>query len=83
MSTVCTPCQATTMLIHLKNGTYLQITFMKYDKYCPRILGDKAQNTLFHIFFLQSRAKRHNTPKIYCSMYDNLGKSFSKYESHP
>ncbi len=39
-----------TMLIHLKDGTYLQITFMKYDPYYPRILGVKAQNTLFHIF---------------------------------
>ena len=63
MCTVCTPCQATTMPIHLKDGTYLQITFMKYDKYCPRILGDKAENTLFHIFFPQSQAKRYTTQK--------------------
>ena len=43
---------ATTMPIHLKDGTYLQITFafMKYDQYCPRILGVTAQHTLFNMF---------------------------------
>ncbi len=42
---------ATIMARHLKDGTYLQITFMKYDQYYPRILGVNAQNTLFHIFY--------------------------------
>ncbi len=26
---------ATIMPIHLTDGTYLHITFMKYDEYCP------------------------------------------------
>ncbi len=42
---------ATIMPIHLKDGTYLQITFMKYDQCCLRILRVNPQNTLFHIFF--------------------------------
>ncbi len=66
-----------------KDGTYLEITFMKYDQYYPRILGVNAQNTLFHIFYPISLTKKHNTPKIYPSMCDNPGKSFSKYESNP
>ncbi len=51
-------------------------SIIKYDQYCPRILGVNAQNTLFHLFSPESRAKRHITPKIYTSMY-NLRKSFS------
>ncbi len=42
---------ATIMPKHLKDATYLKITFMKYGQYCPQILGVNAQNTLFHIFF--------------------------------
>ncbi len=45
---------ATIMARHLKdgNGSYLQITFMKYEQYYPRILGVNARNTPFHIFYL-------------------------------
>ena len=54
------------MLIHLKDGTYLQITFMKYDQYCPQILGVDARNILFHIFFRKVERKgtlhRKSTP---------------------
>ncbi len=35
----------------LKDGSYLQITFMTYNQYYPQILGVDAQNTLFHIFY--------------------------------
>ena len=35
---------ATIMPINLKDGTYLQIPFIKYDQYCPQILGVKEQN---------------------------------------
>ncbi len=66
MCTVGKPCQATIMPIHLKDGIYLQITFMKYDKYCPGILGVKAQNTFSYIFFhkveLQGTLHQKSTP---------------------
>ncbi len=41
---------ATIMRRHLKDGTYVQITFMKYNQYYPWNLGVNAQHTLFHIF---------------------------------
>ncbi len=37
---------------------------------------------LFLTYFIH-KGTLHVTPKIYPSIYDNLGKSFSKYESHP
>ena len=51
---------ATIMPIHLKDGTYLQITFMKYDQYCPPILGVNTQNILFHIFSVKLSEKAKN-----------------------
>ena len=33
--------------IHLEDGTYLQLTFLKYDQYCKQILRVGVQNTLF------------------------------------
>ncbi len=52
---------ATILAIHLKDGIFIQIKFMKYDQYCPRILGVKntnspdAKNILFHIFLKGDR----------------------------
>ena len=40
----------TIMTIQFKDGSCLQITFMKYDQYCPRILGVNIQSTLFQTF---------------------------------
>ncbi len=36
-----------------KDGTYLEITFMKYmyDQYCSRIIRVNAWNTLFDMFY--------------------------------
>ncbi len=40
------------------DGTCLQITFTKYDQYCPPIQGLGAQNTLFsHFFFWKVEQK--------------------------
>ncbi len=81
---------ATIMPIHLKDGTYLQITFMKYDQYCPQILAVNAQNILFHIFFsvkLSKKAYMYYTESLPehagVDFRCNPGKSFSKHESHP
>ncbi len=56
---------ATIMPIHLKDGTYLQTTYMKYDQYRPRIQGVNVHNILFHIFFsVKSNEKAHCTENL-------------------
>ncbi len=56
---------ATTMARHLKDGVYLQITFMKYDQYYPWILGVNAPNTLAHILSVKLNEKEHYTENLH------------------
>ncbi len=64
---------ATTMPIHVKDGTYLQITFTKYDQYCLRIVGLNAQNTLFTYFPVKASERNiapENLPQHVCQPWE-------------
>ncbi len=51
---VCTPCQPQPHQIHPREGTYLDITFLKYDRYWPHILDSMRAVFFKHFFFLQT-----------------------------
>ncbi len=55
---------ATIIPKHLEDGTYLEITFMKYHQYCLWMLAVNAQNTLFRLLFVKLSEKAHYTVKL-------------------
>ncbi len=55
---------ATVMPVHLKDGTYIQLTITQYDQYCPRIRGVNVHNIFSHIVPVSPGEKAHYTEHL-------------------